>query len=266
MNKRLDRQEFLGAHSATVLALSRVAVVGLGGGGSHIVQQLGHLGVGRIVVYDGDRVEESNLNRLVGATERDVELGTLKTEVAARTVEHINSKASVTTVDRRWQEEHEPLRSCNVVFGCVDRFDERRQLEAYCRRFLVPYIDIGMDVHELEDRHAIAGQVILSMPGEPCMECLGYFREDEDGAAYGAAGSKPQVIWPNGVLASLAVGVFVQLMTPWHPRHQRAVYLEYDGNSNQVRPSIAVAYAPDVCPHFPPDSVGDPFTTLSNAP
>lgn len=259
MDKRLDRQQFLGKDSDRILSLSRVAVVGLGGGGSHIVQQLAHLGVGRFVVYDADHVEDSNLNRLVGAAEKDVEFRALKTDVAERLIKQVNSRASVTKMPVRWQEAHEPLRTCNVVFGCVDRFDERRQLEAYCRRFLVPYIDVGMDVYELEDRFAIAGQVILSMPGEPCMECMGYFRDDEDAPRYGAAGSKPQVIWPNGVLASLAVGVFVQLMTPWHPRHQRVVYLEYDGNSNQVRPSVAVDYAPETCPHFPPDAIGDAF-------
>jgi hypothetical protein len=259
MTKRLDRQQFLGRNSDLILLLGRVAIVGLGGGGSHLVQQLAHLGVGRLLVYDADRVEDSNLNRLVGATEQDIARGTLKTEVAKRVVSQVNSKATVRTFSCRWQEAHEPLRTCNVVFGCVDRFDERRQLEAYCRRFLIPFIDIGMDVHKLGDRYAIAGQIILSMPGEPCMECIGFFREDEDGPRYGDAGSKPQVVWPNGILASFAVGVFVQLMTPWHPGHERVIYLEYDGNSNRVKPSAVLGFLPKACPHFPPDAVGDPF-------
>src|SRR5690349_9764199 len=86
MDKRLDRQQFLGASSDRIFAFARVAIVGLGGGGSHLVQQLAHLGVGRFLVYDADCVENSNLNRLVGATERDVEVRTPKTEVATRVV------------------------------------------------------------------------------------------------------------------------------------------------------------------------------------
>ena len=43
---RLDRQSFLGADSADVLDECRAATVGLGGGGSHVNQQLAHLGLG----------------------------------------------------------------------------------------------------------------------------------------------------------------------------------------------------------------------------
>lgn len=259
MTKRLDRQQFLGADSDHVLARSMAAIVGLGGGGSHIAQQLAHLGHGRFVLFDADRVEDTNLNRLVGSTERDVDLGTPKVDIAERLIKGVNSKASVAKYPQRWQENHSPLRNCTVVFGCLDRFDERRQLEAYCRRFLIPYIDIGMDIHELADRFAVAGQVILSMPGEPCMQCLGFLREDRDEPAYGAAGSKPQVVWPNGLLASLAVGLYVNLAMPWHPNHRRVAYLEYDGNAQEVRPSIALKFAPSACPHYPLDAVGDAF-------
>ena len=259
MTKRLDRQQFLGEDSDHVLARSTAAIIGLGGGGSHIAQQLAHLGHGRFLLFDADRIEDTNLNRLVGATERDVRLGALKVDVAERVIKGVNGNAEVRKYPLRWQEDHSPLRKCTIVFGCVDRFDERRQLEAYCRRFLIPYIDIGMDIHKLTDRYAVAGQVILSMPGEPCMQCLGFLREDDDEPAYGAAGSKPQVVWPNGLLASLAVGLYVGLITPWQPNHRRVEYLEYDGNAQEVRPGIALQFAPSVCPHYAPDAVGDPF-------
>ncbi len=46
-----------------------------------------------------------------------------------------------------------------------DSFIEREQLERFARRHLIPYIDIGMDVHELggEQYFLIGGQVILSI-------------------------------------------------------------------------------------------------------
>lgn len=69
---RLDRQSFLGEGSAETLNECFAATVGLGGGGSHVNQQLTHLGVGNLAIFDPDKVEETNLNRLVGATEEDV--------------------------------------------------------------------------------------------------------------------------------------------------------------------------------------------------
>jgi tRNA A37 threonylcarbamoyladenosine dehydratase len=62
---RYSRQSFLGPDSVGRIARCTVGVPGLGGGGSHIIQQLAHIGFQRYVIYDGDIVEDSNLNRLV---------------------------------------------------------------------------------------------------------------------------------------------------------------------------------------------------------
>ena len=71
-------------------------MIGLGGGGSHIVQQLAHLGVQNFVLYDDDRVdaEGTNLNRLVGATLKDSEAETLKVDVAERLIRGLNPNAN----------------------------------------------------------------------------------------------------------------------------------------------------------------------------
>lgn len=62
------------------------------------------------------------------------------------------------------------MRRCDLIFGCVDSFAERAELEASCRRYLIPYLDIGMDVHQAGDEPPVmGGQVILSMPDGPCM-------------------------------------------------------------------------------------------------
>ena len=75
--ERFSRQSFLGPDSEARIARCTVGVAGLGGGGSHIIQQLAHIGFQRFVTYDGDVVEDSNLNRLVGATSVDVAAETL---------------------------------------------------------------------------------------------------------------------------------------------------------------------------------------------
>ena len=82
----LSRQSFLGKGSGHVLTASRVGIVGLGGGGSHIAQQLAHVGIGNFVLIDFDHIEDSNLNRLVGATARDVKNGKAKVEILSKLI------------------------------------------------------------------------------------------------------------------------------------------------------------------------------------
>jgi molybdopterin/thiamine biosynthesis adenylyltransferase len=264
MDRRLARQSFLGAHSDTVLAATRVGLVGVGGGGSHLALQLAHLGVGRFVVVDPDCVEDTNLNRIVGATAEVAARRTPKVEVATRVIRAVNASAEVLPLQRLWQERGEPLRDCSAIFGCVDSVSARNELEIAARRYLVPYLDIGMDVHPVGTEFAISGQVILSTPGELCMRCLGLINEAalaREAALYGAAGAKPQVVWPNGVLASAAVGLFVQLITPWHAKPVVTEYLEYDGNAHVLTRSNRLAVMLGrTCPHFTSiENLGDPF-------
>lgn len=265
MTSRFARQSFLGKDSERILASTKVGIVGLGGGGSHIVQQLAHVGIGRFAVIDHDRVDLTSLNRLVGATAQDVAQKTPKSQVAARVIGGINSTAAVMPIEGKWQEHAEALRDCAMLFGCVDSFSEREQLERFARRFLIPYIDIGMDVHAIGSQYAISGQVALSFSGSHCLRCLGILTDEriaKEAERYGAAGDRAQVIWPNGLLASAAVGIFVQLVTPWHGIHSRTIYLEYDGNAQTLVPSPRLEYVLNTpCPHFRDSDVGDPFYT-----
>lgn len=267
MSDKFSRQSFLAEDSERTLRMSCAAIVGLGGGGSHIAQQLAHVGLGNFLLVDDDFCEESNLNRLVGATYDDVLKKTPKTKIAERIIKSINPDAVVECVDRRWENAAIKLRDADVIFGSVDTFAARRDLEITARRYLTPYIDIGMDVHPEGDRFRITGQVILSMPGKPCLRCLGFLTNDNlarEAAGYGAAGVKPQVVWPNGVLASHAVGTFIQLVTPWHNDHLDVVYIEYDGNKRRTLESNRLLHLSDiVCNHFLDcGELGDPFWKL----
>lgn len=264
MTQRYSRQSFLGADSDLILRDTSAGIAGLGGGGSHIVQQLSHIGVGTMVPVDPDHVEGSNLNRLVGATDADIAAATSKVAVAERVAKAINPKVRIIPVTGRWQEAHLQLRRCTCIFGCVDSWTEREQLERFARRFLIPYIDIGMDVHAVDQgEFSISGQIFLSMPTQPCLRCAGLLTDDllaEEAGRYGAAGGMPQVIWPNGLLASAAIGLFMQLVTPWHARHSDFAYLEYDGDSQALQPSpLADLIRRKSCQHFPADEVGDPL-------
>ena len=126
-----------------------------------------------------------------------------------------------------------------------------------------------MDVHAVGNEFVVGGQVVLSMPGELCLWCLWganrgtHHRE----APHGAAGPRPQVVWPNGVLASLAIGIFMQLVTPWNENSNLTKYLEYDGNAQDVKESPRLGFmAGKACPHFgEQNSLGDPFFMLTTS-
>lgn len=259
---RYSRQSFLGDDSDLKIASTTLGVVGLGGGGSHIAQQSAHLGFKDIVLYDADNIEETNLNRTVGATEADVLLRNKKVNIAKRTIQGIQGNAQVKAYSCRWQEEPDPLKECNIIIGCVDSFAERRELEIMARRYLIPYIDIGMTVQYVKpEPPRMSGQVFLSMPGQLCMACVeilskkNLIREAEN---YGAAGDRPQVVWANGILASAAVGIAVDLVTGWSGQVNQGIYLLYDGNKGTVQPSCLKRFFPKECTHYKNDQVGDP--------
>ena len=265
---RFSRQSFLGDKSQDIIERAVVGLTGLGGGGSHIVQQLAHVGFLNYRIYDPDVVEYSNLNRLVGASRKDAEEATPKIEVAQRLIKGLSPGATVLAYAQRWQDNPEPLRGCDLIFGCVDGFNERRELEACARRYLIPLIDIGMDIHVVGDEPPrMGGQVILSMPGGPCMFCLAFLNEltlAREGERYGDAGGRPQVIWPNGGLASTAVGIAIDLLTDWTRSLRNVVYMSYDGNRGTIQPHIRLQYVSNnVCIHYPLNQVGDPVLSFS---
>lgn len=258
-----DRQSFLGATSEQDLKRAKVGIIGLGGGGSHVVQQLAHLGVGNYVLVDPDIIDETNLNRLVGGTLDDVKRKTLKVHIAERVIRAVVAEANIGAHSKQWQEVSKDLQTCDVLIGCLDAVAAKDQLDKFCQRFLIPYIDIGMDVHKVGAGFLISGQVVLITPGSPCLRCMGLVTEEalaQEARNYSAAGGKPQVVWPNGVLASTAVGLFTQLICPWHSGSPRAAFLEYDGNKGTLMPSKSFAFVAErPCPHYFPEEAGDPL-------
>ena len=270
INERFVRQSFLGADAQPIFERAVVGLVGLGGGGSHVEQQLAHIGFLNYEVYDHDVVEASNYNRLIGVLDGDVAARTSKVEIATRVIKGLQPTARVGEHRRRWQDDPGPLRGCDLIFGCVDTFAARRELEVFARRYMIPLIDIGMDIHQAGDEPPrMAGQVILSLPGGPCMTCIGFLTEEKlakEAALYGAAGGRPQVVWPNGVLASTAVGIAVDLLTNWTRTPRDVMYLSYDGNDGTIRTHVRLQFLEGIeCPHYPASEVGDPIMRWSSS-
>jgi molybdopterin-synthase adenylyltransferase len=258
-----SRQRFLGHDLERTTRECVVGIVGLGGGGSHIAQQIAHVGFQNFVAIDPDRVEFSNLNRLIGGAESDAFWSIEKVHVAGRMIQRIQGRAIYRGFMNKWQEQVPDLIGCDLIFGCLDSLIDRENLERVTRAYLIPYIDIGMSVRKLpHEPPRMHGQVFLSMPGERCMRCVGLV---DDGAIsseaeqYGDAGPNPQVVWANGVLASTAVGLGIETLIGWSSETTVCPYLSFDGNKGTITPHPRWLHGQHRgCPHFPPASVGPP--------
>jgi molybdopterin-synthase adenylyltransferase len=263
MSKYNNRQSFIGDNVDDILENRVVGVVGLGGGGSQIVQQLAHIGFKQYVLCDFDVIEETNLNRLVGATIDDVDHGVSKMSIAVRLIRGLQPSAVIHKVTKRFQDDSEALKRCDIIFGCLDGFLNREQLEKLARSAFIPYIDIGMDVRRPEhEPPRMSGQVIASVPGKPCMRCYSFLTDDtlaEEARKYGDTGIRPQVIWPNGILASTAIHIGLNLLTNWtRAAEQQTLYYVYDGNKGEIKPHLFLERQLNKpCIHYLKEHAGD---------
>ena len=94
MLEQFSRTEMLiGKEGLEKLKNSKVAIFGVGGVGSYVVEGLTRAGVGNFILVDNDKVAESNLNRQIIATTKTI--GKLKVEVAKERILEINPEAKV---------------------------------------------------------------------------------------------------------------------------------------------------------------------------
>ena len=122
------------------LLRASVALVGLGGLGGHVLENLARAGVGTIHGADGDRFEESNLNRQILA--ESTTIGTAKAVAAARRVERINPSISFSAVpDFLDQPAMTALfRTVNLAVDGLGGLDERMALQRAATEAAVPLV------------------------------------------------------------------------------------------------------------------------------
>lgn len=138
------------------LGQATVTVIGCGGLGDLVIEELLRLGVGRLLLCDPDRFEPSNCNRQLYATRHT--LGYPKAEVAARRVREVHGLTEAIPVVVSFQEAVDALFSAtDVVVDCLDNGPARRTLSLICRGKHIPL------VHGAVERWY--GQVGVQMPG-----------------------------------------------------------------------------------------------------
>jgi hypothetical protein len=252
----LSRMSFLG-DGLDWLRAATITVLGAGGGGSHIAQQIAHLEVGRLVIVDHDRLEDTNVSRVVGAGYRDV--GKLKAELLAERFGDLRTDIIAVPARAESPEGRRWIEQSDVVFGAVDGARARNNIEHICRAALVPYIDIGMKIQLGEDEVTITGvggQVATSVPGGLCLRCAGVVTDElllADREEYVAGRPEQQVVSMNGLLASQAVNGMLAVMTGYTPDFPPSAVIRYDGLRHAMFPDRFVQGS---CPHYPLETAG----------
>jgi len=176
-----------------LLFCSTVAVIGCGGLGGYVIEQLARIGIGRIVVIDPDLFEEHNLNRQLFSSLASI--GQAKVAVARERISLINPAVSVTAMQAAFGRTNgrELLQGAHIVVDALDGIAVRLELAELCETLQLPLV-----------HGAIAGwygQVATQFPGEKTVQSI--YRNGAEGIGAGAESGNPACT--PAVIASLQV-------------------------------------------------------------
>jgi molybdopterin/thiamine biosynthesis adenylyltransferase len=247
---RFDRQvRAFGRDGQRELERLRIGILGLGGTGSIVIQELVHLGVSDFVLVDPDVIDETNLNRVVGATAADI--GTPKIDVAARYAKALQPSADITLVrgDITHDRFAKPLTDADLIFGCTDSHGSRAVLQQISYQYLIPCIDMGSTITAQDESvTGIHGRVQMLTPGYGCFTCAGLLNPEEirrdmmieserrlDPYIQGAREPAPAVVSINGTVASLAITMFLSVVTGIPSRGRNLLYNGVNSTLRAVR-------------------------------
>jgi hypothetical protein len=213
-----------------------VGVVGCGGTGSAITEQLVRLGVRKFVFVDPDNLSESNLTRVYGSSPGDV--GRAKVDVLRDHVLHIAPDASCMVVKSMVTEQHaaRALVSCDVIFGCTDDNAGRLVLSRMASYMLTPVIDCGvlLSSDNTNILSGIDGRVTVLTPGHACLVCRGRIdlrraaselltpeertRLENEGYAPALGRTEPAVVGYTTLVAATAVTELLERFIGYGPQ------------------------------------------------
>ena len=216
---------------------SKVLVLGLGGLGSPVALYLAAAGVGALVLADGDRVDDSNLQRQIAHGEAD--LGRSKADSAADSVRQINPRLDLVALPERLSGASlaAQVEAVDLVVDATDSFATRLELNQVCLRVGRPWVS-GAAIRS-------EGQVTVFDPtrNTACYRCL----YPEGGAEPNLSCSESGVLSPVvGVIGSLQALEAVKVLAGFgEPLYN--TLLVVDAWNLETR-RINLAANPD-CPH-----------------
>jgi hypothetical protein len=224
-----------GASIQHTLSDLRVGIVGCGGTGSAVAEQLTRLGVRKFVLVDPDTLASSNITRVYGSTPDDV--GANKTDILSKHLKRIapeifceNIVAMLTTESAARR-----LIPCDVVFGCTDDNAGRLVLSRLATYFLTPVIDCGILLSSDASGQLVSidGRITTCVPGGPCLVCRGRIdlrragtelltpaervRREDEGYAPALGRTEPAVVAFTTMVAATAVSELLERLIGYGP-------------------------------------------------
>ena len=224
-----------GGEIQQVLGDLRVAVVGCGGTGSAVVEQLVRLGVRNLQLFDPDILTAGNITRVYGSYPDCV--GDPKVDVTAAHVRRIAPDVEVATTPSKITLESTArlLLGADVVFGCTDDSAGRLVLSRVASYLLTPVIDCGVLLSSGSSGELIGidGRVTVLAPGAACLVCRNridlqraaaemlapdeYRRLADEGYAPALAEPEPAVVAFTTNVASAAVSELLERLIHYGP-------------------------------------------------
>ena len=241
------------------IGMLKIAIVGAGGTGSAIAEQIVRLGARDLLLVDADTLSASNVTRVYGSTPAQVDepkvmvlsqhLHTIAPDLRCRA---INGMCTSEPVARE-------LAGVDLIFGCTDDNAGRLVLSRLSTYYLVPVIDVGVLLSSDEDDQltGIDGRVTILAPGNACLLCRNRIdtsraaaemktpqerrRLADEGYAPALGGVEPAVITFTNLVAAAAVNELLERLIGYgHPTRPTEVLLrihDRETSTNVVAPN-----------------------------
>jgi len=200
-------QKSLGNSEQISLLCSSVLVVGLGGLGGCVAEILARIGVGELILVDGDVFEDSNLNRQLLSQVED--LGRKKARVAERRVLSINPAVTVRAHPVFLGEENclELIGNAAVAVDCLDTIPARFILERGCREKNIPLVSAAIGGE--------SGQVTVVHPEDPGLSRI--YGQAQNAPSKGAEKSLGTLPYAAVAMAAIECSAVVSHITGKEP-------------------------------------------------
>ncbi|MCX6070808.1 MAG: ThiF family adenylyltransferase [Chloroflexi bacterium] len=245
--------------------------MGAGGAGSLLVEYLARLGVGRIMVADPDRLDITNLPRVVGATRWDARtwltemarpewlrrigkrLAARKVNVAAILARRAGSRTRLERIFGDVTDEHVAHRfgDCDYLFLAADPHQARLVFNALVHQYLVPGVQVGAKVVVDRDSGRLLDVFAVSRPVTPsggCLWCNGFILPERLQAEAATPAERraqryvedpnvraPSVITLNAIAASQAASDFLFWLTGLAEPEASSDYVRFLPRRRDVR-------------------------------
>lgn len=141
MLNQFSRTELLiGKEAVEKLNQAKVAIFGIGGVGSFVVEALARAGIEQFILVDNDEVEETNLNRQIIATYETI--GKPKVEVARKRILDINPNAKVEVHQEFFTKDSKGIldNSISYIIDAVDTVTAKIELVVQAKQLNIPII------------------------------------------------------------------------------------------------------------------------------